>query len=137
MIIKQQIVNVSLVVDDYDRAIQHYTQDWGFELTEDIPLSETKRWVRVTPPGSTCSLLLAKAGNEQQEKAIGNQTGGRVFLFLHTNDFDRDFKRLTSKGIRCRENPRLDDYGKVAVMEDLFGNAWDLIEPIEQPKKST
>jgi uncharacterized glyoxalase superfamily protein PhnB len=127
---KQQLAQITIVVDDYDRAIKHFTEDWGFELTEDTNVSETKRWVRVTPPGSTCGILLAKAANEQQLQAIGNQTGGRVFVFLHTDDFDRDFNRLTGNNIRCRELPRTEFYGKVAVLEDMYGNAWDLIEPL-------
>lgn len=126
---KQQLAQLTLVVDDYDRAIKHYTEDWGFELTEDTKLSESKRWVKVTPPGSTCGVLLAKAANEKQKQAIGNQTGGRVFAFLHTDDFERDFIRLTGNNIRCRELPRTESYGKVAVLEDMYGNAWDLIGP--------
>jgi uncharacterized glyoxalase superfamily protein PhnB len=126
---KLQLAQLTLVVDDYDSAIKHYTQDWGFELTEDTMISDTKRWVRVNPPGSTCGILLAKAANEKQILAIGNQTGGRVFAFLHTDNFERDFNRLTSNNIRCRELPRTESYGKVAVLEDLYGNAWDLIGP--------
>jgi uncharacterized glyoxalase superfamily protein PhnB len=128
---KQQLAQIALLVDDYDRAIRHYTQDWGFDLKEDTRISDTKRWVRIVPTGSTCGLLLAKATNEQQLQAIGNQTGGRVFLFLHTDDFDRDFNRLINKEIKCREQPRIESYGKVAVLEDMYGNAWDLIGPTE------
>lgn len=126
---KQQLAQITLVVDDYDRAIKHFTEDWGFELTEDSILSETKRWVKVTPPGSSCGILLAKAANENQIQAIGNQTGGRVFAFLHTDDFERDYNKLTGNNIRCRELPRTESYGKVAVLEDMYGNAWDLIGP--------
>ena len=96
---KQSLVHVAVLVDDYDRAIDHYTRQLGFHLTEDTRLSETKRWVLVTPPGSACSLLLAKAANEEQKTRIGNQTGGRVFLFLHTDSFDDDYERLQKQQV--------------------------------------
>jgi catechol 2,3-dioxygenase-like lactoylglutathione lyase family enzyme len=128
---KQQIACVSLVVRDYDEAINFYTQKLHFTLVEDAPLGDGKRWVLVTPPGSTgTSLLLAQAVTPGQERAIGNQTGGRVFLFLHTDDFQRDYVDMQSKGIRFLEEPRHEVYGTVVVFEDLYGNKWDLIEPV-------
>jgi catechol 2,3-dioxygenase-like lactoylglutathione lyase family enzyme len=127
---KQYLAHIALVVADYDQAIAFYTQTLGFQLIEDTPLSETKRWVLVAPPGSTeCRLLLAKAATEQQTSRVGNQTGGRVFLFLHTDDFERDYQNLISKGVRFVRPPAKEPYGTVAVFEDLYGNLWDLIEP--------
>jgi len=126
---KQSLVHVAIVVDDYDKAIDHYTRQLGFNLTEDTRLSETKRWVLVTPPGSTCSLLLAKAANEEQSTRIGNQTGGRVFLFLHTDSFDDDYERLQKQQIEFVREAALEPHGKVAVFKDLYGNLWDLIQP--------
>jgi uncharacterized glyoxalase superfamily protein PhnB len=97
---------------------------------EDTRMSDTKRWVVVAPPGSTgCTLLLAKAANDAQKAAVGNQTGGRVFLFLHTDDFDRDYNQMQEAGIEFIESPRQEAYGKVVVFADLYGNRWDLIEP--------
>jgi catechol 2,3-dioxygenase-like lactoylglutathione lyase family enzyme len=126
----QRIVHVSLVVKDYDEAIRFYTDVLGFELRVDTPLSETKRWVVVKPKGEgSCGLLLAKAAGEEQEKAVGNQTGGRVFLFLHTDDFWRDHKRLVEKGVIFVREPAELDHGTVAIFEDLYGNLWDLIQP--------
>lgn len=125
---KQQLALIALVVDDYDRAIQFYTQQLNFELIEDTTLSEVKRWVVVSPPGSVCKILLAKAANETQHKSIGNQTGGRVFLFLHTDDIDRDLANLKTKGVKIVRGPVVESYGKVAVFEDLYGNLWDLIQ---------
>jgi catechol 2,3-dioxygenase-like lactoylglutathione lyase family enzyme len=128
----QRIVQVALVVADYDEAIRFYTTVMGFDLVEDKPMSETKRWVVVKPKGeSMFSLLLAKAVNEEQEKVIGNQSGGRVFLFLHTDDFWRDFKSLADKGVQFVRQPAEEPYGTVAVFKDLYGNLWDLIEPKE------
>jgi catechol 2,3-dioxygenase-like lactoylglutathione lyase family enzyme len=128
----QRIVQVALVVADYDEAIRFYTTVMGFDLVEDKPMSETKRWVVVKPKGeSMFSLLLAKAVNEEQEKVIGNQSGGRVFLFLHTDDFWRDFKYLADKGVQFVRQPAEEPYGTVAVFKDLYGNLWDLIEPKE------
>jgi catechol 2,3-dioxygenase-like lactoylglutathione lyase family enzyme len=123
------IANIALVVRDYDEAIAYYTQALGFVLVEDTPLSEEKRWVRVSPDGGDgpC-LLLAKAVNERQAASIGNQTGGRVFLFLHTNDFGRDYARMQAHGVKFVEAPRHEPYGTVVVFEDLYGNKWDLIE---------
>ncbi len=125
----QQIMHIAILVDDYDEAIAFYTQKLGFTLTEDTVLSETKRWVLVTPAGGGCSLLLAKAANEKQKSSIGNQTGGRVFLFLQTDDFKRDFQNLIAQQIKIIREPTSEAYGTVAVFEDLYGNLWDLIEP--------
>ena len=131
---RQNIVQLSLLVDDYDEAIQFYTQKMDFELLEDTPMSETKRWVRVAPPGNAggFALLLAKAANEAQKSRIGNQTGGRVFLFLYTDDFWRDFYKYQANNITFVRPPSEEPYGTVAVFEDLYGNLWDLIEPKTQ-----
>ncbi|MBC7874834.1 MAG: VOC family protein [Ferruginibacter sp.] len=127
---KQQLAHIALVVDDYDKAISFYTQQLSFTLIEDTVLSETKRWVLLSPPGSTgCQLLLAKAGNEEQLSRVGNQTGGRVFLFLYTDDFWRDHKAMQEKGIVFVREPVNESYGIVAVFKDLYGNLWDLVEP--------
>ena len=127
---KQQIAHIALVVADYDDAIRFYTEKLSFRLVEDTPLSETKRWVLVAPPGSTeCRLLLAKAVGEEQLSRVGNQTGGRVFLFLHTDDFWRDYHQLLANEIRIVRPPSEEVYGTVAVFEDLYGNLWDLIGP--------
>lgn len=127
---KQRIAQIALVVDDYDAAIDFYTQMLGFQLLEDTVLSETKRWVRVAPKGTTeCSLLLAKAGNETQKSYVGNQTGGRVFLFLHTDDFWRDYNQFVANGVTFMRPPSQEPYGTVAVFKDLYGNLWDLVEP--------
>lgn len=126
---KQQIAHISLVVDDYDEAIYFYTQKLGFTLLEDTVLSETKRWVLVAPQGGEgCSLLLAKGVGDEQRSRIGNQTGGRVFLFLKTDDFHRDHIAMLDKGIKFTREPKTEDYGTVAVFEDLYGNLWDLIQ---------
>lgn len=124
----QQLGQLSLLVRDYDEAIDYYTQILDFELLEDTKLSETKRWVRVSPPGSTCHLLLAKAANEAQEKQIGFQAGGRVFLFLYTDDFWRDYKTYSDRGVEFIREPAEESYGTVSVFRDLYGNLWDLIE---------
>lgn len=125
---KQFIAHIALVVEDYDDAIVFYTQKLGFRLLEDTVLSVTKRWVMVAPPGDgECTLLLAKAASQEQKKVIGNQTGGRVFLFLHTDDFYRDYQNYLEKGIRFIRPPAKEIYGTVAVFEDLYGNLWDLI----------
>ena len=127
---KQSIAHVALVVADYDEAIAFYTGKLGFTLLEDTPLGDGKRWVRVAPPGATeCSLLLARAADDRQRANIGNQGGGRVFLFLFTDDFRRDYGRMTEKGVRFVGPPREEAYGTVAVFEDLYGNLWDLLEP--------
>lgn len=126
----QQIFQLALVVKDYDEAIAFYTQQLGFELMEDTQMSETKRWVVVKPKGEGgCRLLLAKAATENQQKAVGNQTGGRVFLFLHTDDIQRDLKNLQGANVKIVRELSEEPYGKVAVFEDLYGNLWDLIEP--------
>jgi catechol 2,3-dioxygenase-like lactoylglutathione lyase family enzyme len=126
---KQQIAHIALVVDDYDDAIKFYTEKLQFKLIEDTVLSETKRWVLVSPPGSDgCQLLLAKAASEEQKSRVGNQTGGRVFLFLSTDDFWRDYKAMQEKEIVFVREPKTESYGTVAVFKDLYGNLWDLIE---------
>lgn len=129
----QRIAHIALVVKDYDEAIQWYTQVLDFDLIEDTQLSETKRWVLVAPKGmGACKLLLAKAANEEQASRIGNQTGGRVFLFLHTDDFWRDYNRLLEHKVNFVRQPAKEEYGTVAVFEDLYGNLWDLIGPGKQ-----
>jgi catechol 2,3-dioxygenase-like lactoylglutathione lyase family enzyme len=126
---QQQIAHIALVVADYDEAIRFYTDKLNFTLIEDTVLSETKRWVLVAPAGSAgCCLLLAKAANEEQQSRVGNQTGGRVFLFLYTDDFWRDHKAMIEKGIVFAREPVEESYGTVAVFRDLYGNLWDLIE---------
>ncbi len=131
----QHIAAITLVVADYDEAITFYTAKLGFTLVEDTELSETKRWVRVAPPGAQeCHLLLAKAANDEQKKYAGNQTGGRVFLFLHTDNFWRDYKQMKANGVKFVRPPKEEEYGTVAVLEDLYGNLWDLIEPASMNK---
>jgi len=126
---KQNIAHIALVVDDYDEAIKFYTEQLGFSLLADTPQSETKRWVLVAPPGAEeCSLLLAKGVGDEQRSRIGNQTGGRVFLFLRTDDLWRDYEAYRNKGVRFVREPKTEDYGTVAVFEDLYGNLWDLVE---------
>ncbi|MBN8480515.1 MAG: VOC family protein [Xanthomonadales bacterium] len=121
---------LALVVRDYDEAIDWYTRVLGFEVREDTPLGDGKRWVRVAPSGSEeTSFLLARAANPEQQAAIGRQAGGRVFLFLHTDNFARDHARMQTLGVRFVESPRHEPYGTVVVFEDLYGNRWDLIEP--------
>ncbi len=127
------INQIALVVKDYDEAIAFYTQKLHFELIEDTVLSETKRWVVVAPKNSQCRLLLAKATDEEQLKSIGNQTGGRVFLFLHTDNFDREYQNLQNHQIAIIREPKNEAYGRVLVFEDLYGNLWDLIEPLAKP----
>ena len=124
----QRLMHIALVVADYDEAIHWYTQKLNFKLIEDTTLSDVKRWVLVQPPGEgSCQLLLAKAATEEQKSRVGNQTGGRVFLFLHTDDFERDHENLLYKGINILRGPSEEEYGKVLVFEDLYGNLWDLI----------
>jgi catechol 2,3-dioxygenase-like lactoylglutathione lyase family enzyme len=126
----QHIAHIALVVKDYDEAIAFYTQKLHFTVLEDTKLSETKRWVMVAPPGnSQCCLLLAKAATAEQESRIGNQTGGRVFLFLYTDDFWRDYKNMLEQQVNFVRPPVEEPYGTVAVFEDLYGTLWDLIEP--------
>jgi catechol 2,3-dioxygenase-like lactoylglutathione lyase family enzyme len=127
---KQFIAHLALVVKDYDEAIAFYTKKLGFRVKEDTVLSETKRWVLITPPGEgQCSLLLARAATPEQMRVVGNQTGGRVFLFLFTDDFYRDYEAMLGKGIHFVRPPAREEYGTVAVFADLYGNLWDLIEP--------
>ncbi len=127
---KQHIAHIALLVDDYDTAIAYYTQTLRFLLVDDTALSETKRWVLVAPPGSDgCRLLLAKADGDEQKSRVGNQTGGRVFLFLHTDDFWRDYHNMVASQVHFVRPPSEEAYGTVAVFEDLYGNLWDLVEP--------
>ena len=128
---KQSIGEVALVVRDYDEALDFYVGTLGFTLIEDTYIPEQdKRWVVVAPPGSSESrLLLARAVGEEQSSRIGNQTGGRVFLFLHTDDFWRDFRSYRAKGVVFAREPKEESYGTVAVFKDLYGNLWDLIQP--------
>ena len=126
----QRLVQIAIVVNDYDEAIQFYTEKLNFTLIEDTILSETKRWVVVKPAGEGgCNILLAKAANEEQKSRIGNQTGGRVFLFLHTDNFKRDYENMLANDIEFVRAPAEEVYGTVAVFKDLYGNLWDLIEP--------
>ena len=127
---KQSIVHIALVVREYEEAIEFYTNKLPFTVVEDTYQPEQdKRWVVVSPPGSTgASLLLARASKPEQESFIGNQTGGRVFLFLNTDDFWRDYKDMVGKGIKFVREPKRESYGMVAVFEDLYGNLWDLLE---------
>ncbi len=133
---KQSIATISLVVRDYDEAIAYYTGALGFRLVADRPQSTAsqpdKRWVLVAPPGAdspgACQLLLAKAKNADELAAVGHQTGGRVFLFLHTDDFHRDHRAFKARGVEFLEEPREEDYGTVAVFRDLYGNKWDLLQ---------
>jgi len=127
----RMIAQLSLVVRDYDEAIDFYVSTLGFKLIEDTPLSETKRWVVVAPSADAagCKLLLAKAAGEEQESRVGNQTGGRVFLFLHTDDLTRDHAQLKAAGVRIVREPAAMPYGTVLVFADLYGNLWDLIQP--------
>ncbi|MBB1289999.1 VOC family protein [Pseudoalteromonas sp. SR43-6] len=137
--VQQHISSIALVIKDYGDAIEFYTQKLNFELVEDTNLGDGKRWVLISPPNSNgaCSnranssrtnLLLAKATTPEQMSAIGNQTGGRVFLFLHTNDFWRDYNLMLAKGVTFNEEPRVEPYGTVVVFEDLHGTKWDLLQ---------
>lgn len=125
---------VTLVVRDYDEAIQYFTQKLGFALLEDAPREGDKRWVVVAPPTSQgAGLLLARAATPKQEACVGRQTGGRVFLFLHTDDFAADYQAMQARGVRFVEAPRNEAYGTVVVFEDLYGNRWDLLQPLVDP----
>jgi lactoylglutathione lyase len=129
MIMPQKLGYVALVIRDYDEAITFYTQSLGFRLIEDTDLGDGKRWVRVRPPESNgTDLLLAQAVTPEQASRIGNQTGGRVFLFLHTDDFWRDYRAMTTRGVKFCRPPSEESYGTVAVFEDLYGNQWDLLQ---------
>lgn len=125
----QQISLTALVVADYDEAIAFYVEKLGFALTSDVPQGDGKRWVVVTPPGSACGLLLARAATDAQAARIGDQTGGRVGLFLSTDDFARDHAAMTAAGVVFLEAPRREPYATVAVFQDLYGNRWDLLQP--------
>lgn len=126
---RQHLAHVALLVDDYDEAIRFYTETLHFELIEDTPIPEqNKRWVLVSPPGGqSCKLLLARAATAEQRIYVGNQTGGRVFLFLQTDDFWRDYQQMRERGVRFVREPMAQPYGTVAVFEDLYGNLWDLL----------
>lgn len=125
---RQSIGSVALLVRDYDEAIAFYCGSLRFRVVEDTPLGPAKRWVLLEPPGEgSCRLLIARADGPRQEAAVGDQAGGRVFLFLQTDDFDRDYRDMRAKGVRFNEEPRHEAYGTVAVFEDLYGNKWDLI----------
>jgi len=128
----QSIGHIALLVRDYDEAIAYFTRMLGFQLLEDKPMEDGKRWVLIAPRGGTgTAILLAKAATPEQTAMIGRQAGGRVFLFLHTDDFRRDYAAMNSRGVRFNEAPRDERYGTVAVFEDLYGNKWDLIQPCE------
>ena len=127
---KQNLAQIALVVNNYDEAIDFYIQKLHFTLIEDTQISETKRWVIIAPPNSDgCKILLAQAANEEQNLRVGNQTGGRIFLFLHTDDLMRDFENLNNHNIKIIRQPSVEEFGKVLVFADLYGNLWDLIEP--------
>ena len=125
----QMLGALSLLVRDYDEAIAWYVDKLGFRLLEDTPRGPGKRWVRIAPPGAkeTC-LLLAQAASDEQRALVGKQGAGRVWLFLHTDDFARDYERMLAAGVRFAEQPRHEDYGSVVVFEDLYGNRWDLLQ---------
>jgi catechol 2,3-dioxygenase-like lactoylglutathione lyase family enzyme len=126
----QSLAHIALVVNDYDEAIKFYTETLHFTLVEDKVMSPTKRWVMVAPPGSTgTTILLAQASNDEQKSRVGNQTGGRVFLFLYTDDIERDYKNLLDKKVKIVRELESQPHGKVLVFADLYGNLWDLIEP--------
>lgn len=127
---KQELAQIALVVKDYDEAIEFYTNKLHFTLIEDTVLSASKRWVVVAPPGARgCRILLAKAATDEQRARIGDQTGGRVFLFLHTDDIYRDHKNMVQQGITFVREPATEPYGTVAIFKDIYGNLWDLIQP--------
>lgn len=131
----QRIAHIALLVDNYDDAIEFYSKKLDFHVLEDTKLNEEKRWVMIAPNGAKeCCLLLAKAANERQTSSIGNQTGGRVGFFLFTDDFWRDYNKMTDRQINFVRLPETFEYGTVAVFEDLYGNMWDLIEPNENNK---
>jgi len=124
------IKHISLIVNDYDEAIEFYTQKLNFDLVEDTQISEHKRWILIRPKGkSDFSLLLSKATSDLAKKAVGNQAGGKVFIIMHTDDVDRDFNNFRNKGVEFIQEPKSLPHGKVAIFKDLYGNLWDLIEP--------
>jgi catechol 2,3-dioxygenase-like lactoylglutathione lyase family enzyme len=134
----QSIAHLTIIVRNYDEALKFYAQKLGFQLLQDTPLPDNKRWILVAPPDSRgAALLLAEADTPEQSRAIGNQTGGRVFVFLHTDDFWRDYKAYQSRGVSFLESPREESYGTVAVFEDLYGNKWDLLQPADPATRST
>jgi catechol 2,3-dioxygenase-like lactoylglutathione lyase family enzyme len=127
--LKQSIIHIALLVRDYDEAIAFYVDKLRFKVVEDTRISDCKRWVLVQPPGSSgCCLLLAKAINEQQDLSVGNQSGGRVFLFLNTDNFEKTYNTMLADGVLFVRDPTVETYGTVAVFKDLYGNLWDLIE---------
>ena len=131
----QRIAHIALLVEDYDEAIEFFTQKLDFTILEDTRIDDKKRWVMIAPPGAKeCCLLLAKASDDRQRECIGNQTGGRVGFFLFTDDFWRDYNKMTERKIGFIRPPTEFEYGTVAVFEDLYGNMWDLIEPNENNK---
>ncbi len=133
--VQQQICNIALVVGNYDDAIEFYTKKLQFTLIEDTDLGEGKRWVLISPPNSNgTNLLLAQASTDEQQQAIGKQTGGRVFLFLQTNDFWRDYTLMKENGVSFNEEPRVEEYGTVVVFQDLYGNKWDLLQFNSKPQ---
>jgi catechol 2,3-dioxygenase-like lactoylglutathione lyase family enzyme len=127
--VSQSISAVALVVADYDEALDFFAGKLGFEVAQDTPLPGGKRWLLVRPKGGGTALLLAKAATPEQSERVGDQAGGRVFLFLHTDDFWRDYHDMRSRGVRFTEEPRQEEYGTVAVFLDLYGNRWDLVQP--------
>ncbi|WP_217513182.1 VOC family protein [Vibrio metschnikovii] len=128
-VVQKQIGTIALVVENYDDAIDFYTKKLQFTLVEDTDLGGGKRWVQVSPPNSNgTNLLLAQASTDEQTQFIGNQTGGRVFLFLQTNDFWRDYELMKANGVVFNETPRIEEYGTVVVFQDLYGNKWDLLQ---------
>ena len=129
------LAKVALVVRDYDEAIAFFTGVLGFTLVADTPVGAGKRWVVVAPRGGGCALLLARAATPEQEQAVGRQAGGRVFLFLDTDDFERDHRAFVERGVRFTEGPRAEPYGRVAVFLDLYGNRWDLVERPRSPRE--
>jgi catechol 2,3-dioxygenase-like lactoylglutathione lyase family enzyme len=131
VLLSQTISTVALLVCDYDESIRFFTHHLGFEVVEDTPLAPDKRWVTVRPPGGGTALLLARASTPEQTARVGDQTGGRVFLFLRTDDFWRDYEGMKARGVRFAEEPRQEGYGTVAVFLDLYGNRWDLIGPLD------
>ncbi len=129
----QKLAHIALLVNDYDEAISFYSEKLNFSVLEDTVLSDSKRWVLIAPAGEqSFSLLLAKAANKEQKSRVGNQTGGRVFLFLNTDNFQRDYNNLLEKKVKIIREPVAEKWGTVAVFEDLYGNLWDLIEPKEK-----
>jgi catechol 2,3-dioxygenase-like lactoylglutathione lyase family enzyme len=133
----RSIATLALVVRDYDEALSFFVGSLGFQVVEDTPMGKGKRWLVVAPSGGTgARLLLAQAKNDEERASIGRQAGGRVFLFLETDDFRRDHDFMKRNGVRFREEPRVEPYGTVAVFEDLYGNPWDLIEPRKPPAPS-